>query len=105
MTEYDPHLENSSGRQHAQPNGVSEDPRNEGWGHRTEMEPVESEKRRSVSERVNERQAGELVRLGKKDHGKCGSRASNENDDKKVDEGKSTKQKYAEKYAHLRSDE
>lgn len=99
MKDYDAHLENydqtTSGNQ---PNGVSEDPRNEGWGHRTEMEPVDSEHRRSVSQRVNERQAGKEVRMEKKDHGKCGSYSSDKNDDKLVDEGKSLKEKYAKKY-------
>jgi hypothetical protein len=36
----------------------------------------------------------------RKDHGKCGGDASNENDDDLVDEGKSLKQKYADKYGN-----
>lgn len=96
--DYNPRLEGAIERSHAQPNGVSEDPRNEGWGHRTEMELVDSKKRKSISQRVNENRDGEEEDSHKKNHGKCGGNASNENDDALVDEGKSTKEKYADKY-------
>lgn len=101
MREYDSYLENRQGKDTSQPNGVSEDPRNEGWGHRSEMEDVDHEKRQSVSQRVNDRRAGgETIHPGKKDHGKSGPDASNDNDDALVGEAKSLKEKYAEKYGN-----
>ena len=91
--DYENYLERgNAGNPSSQPNGVSEDSRNEGWGHRTEMADegsVQFEEQRSTSQNVNDRDAGEVVRMEKKDHGKCGSRASNENDDALVDEGES----------------
>jgi hypothetical protein len=82
--EYDGYLENKS-QSNAQPNGVSEDQND--WGHRSEMAKqgeVQFEEQRSVSQRVDERRNGEIVQMDKKDHGKEGHKASNENDDKLV---------------------
>jgi len=73
------------------------------WGHRSNMAKQgekDYEEKKSVSQNLNERKHGETVRMGKKDHGKCGDRASNENDDKLVDEGKSKKEKYADRYGN-----
>lgn len=97
MADYEGHLENRS-RDKTQPNGVSEGQND--WEHRSEMDKpntVSWRERQSVSKRVNERRDGEEVRP-KKDHGKEGDRASNENDDKLVDEGKTKAEKYADRY-------
>lgn len=58
MADYDGRLEGSSERDATQPNGVSEDPRNEGWSHRTNMEAIDSKKRKSISQRVSEGRNG-----------------------------------------------
>ena len=102
--DYDNYLERgSSGSPSAQPNGVSEDSRNEGWSHRTEMADqgsVQFEEQRSTSQNVNDRDAGEVVRMEKKDHGKCGGKSSNENDDALVEDRESlnAKEKAAKEY-------
>lgn len=58
MPKYNPSMEGRSERQHHQPNGVSEDPRNQGWNHRTQIEQVDSKKRQSISQRVDRRRNG-----------------------------------------------
>lgn len=100
MREYNSYLENRKGRDTSQPNGVSEDPRNQGWSHRSQMEEVDLKKRKSVSQRVNQRKTGKTVSIKKKDHGKYGGNASSDRDDALVDEGKSTKEKYADRYGN-----
>jgi hypothetical protein len=72
---------------------------NDGWGHRSEMESVDHEKRRSVSQRVNERQAGETVSPHKKDHGKEGHKSDEKTEEDYVEsEEKSLAEKYRDKY-------
>lgn len=106
MPQKNPSLEPSGKRRGNQPGGVSEDPRNDGWGHRTEMEMVDTEKRRSVSQRVNERRGGEVVRLKREEKQDWEtSDGSNSGDDQLVDEGKSKKEKLAEKWGDKVSDE
>lgn len=101
--DYNSWMENnsSSTRKQSQPNGVSESEND--WGHRSNMAKQgekDYEEKKSVSQNLNERKHGEVVQMKKKNHGKCGGDASNKNSDKLVDEGKSTKQKYADKYGN-----
>jgi len=96
--DYDGALENRSGRDTSQPNGVSEDSRNEGWSHRSKMETVDNEKRKSISQRVEEN------RVGKTHHPNLGEEENPSEKHPDHDE-KETSQKYREKYSKYWSDE
>jgi len=60
MKDYDGSLEGKSEREHHQPNGVSEDPRNEGWSHRSNLARNQhaKERERAISQVVEERREG-----------------------------------------------
>lgn len=96
--EYNGAMENRSDRDTSQPNGVSEDSRNEGWGHRSEMEMVDNDKRSSISQRVEENRVGET-------HVPNFEEEEDPSEKHPDHEQKSTAQKYREKYSKHWSDE